>query len=71
MQNDKTIWVSDQGDVVCCNHAGHYLKSAITKRPKAISHKTPLDSWSKYSLDFPGALPCMVCVDWSTIEIPA
>lgn len=63
--NDTRLWVSDSGDVICDNHAGAYLKSAITAKPKAIQHRTPLDTWSAYYLNMKGALPCMVCVDWA------
>lgn len=63
------LWVSDNGDVTCDDHAGAYLRSAIKAKPKAINHDTPLGTWDQYSMHLLGALPCSVCVDWMTLEI--
>jgi hypothetical protein len=54
-------WVGTRGDVICDEHAGVYLKSAIENDPTARQHITPLDWWIIYSSnDF----PCEVCVPW-------
>ena len=65
----RRLWVSDDGSVICDGHAGVYLRSAIEANPVAISHRTPLGTWDAFSMDLLGALPCEVCVDWSTLEI--
>lgn len=36
------LWANDNGAIVCEEHAGAYLRSAIEARPKARTHKTPL-----------------------------
>jgi hypothetical protein len=28
-----------------------------------------LDTWTAYSLNRPGGLPCEVCVDWSSLVL--
>jgi hypothetical protein len=58
----KPLWVSDNGDVICAEHAGNYLRSAIKADPKALSHSTPLDNWSLYYEHLLGGLPCEICV---------
>ena len=65
----KALWVSDNGDVLCTEHAGHYLSSAIKARPKARKHRTPLDEWNLYYEELLGGLPCSSCVDWKTLDL--
>ncbi|CAB4178020.1 hypothetical protein UFOVP1462_24 [uncultured Caudovirales phage] len=65
----RRLWVSDNGDVTCEEHAGMYLHCAIEAKPKAKSHRTPLGTWDAFSMRDLGALPCSVCVDWMTLEI--
>lgn len=69
IEENKRLWVSDNGDVVCDEHAGHYLQAAIKAKPKAWSHRTPLDNWTMYYERLLGGLPCETCVDWSTLEL--
>jgi hypothetical protein len=68
----KRLWVSDNGDVVCENHAGTYLKCAIEAKPKAIEHSTPLDNWGLYFTHLIGGanLVCEVCVPWDSPDHP-
>lgn len=41
-----TLWANEtNGTVSCHDHAGAYLESAITARPKAKTHSTPLGVW--------------------------
>ena len=63
------LWVSDNGDVTCANHAGVYLSAAIQAKPKAKSHLTPLGSWHSYASIDLGGLPCSTCVDWMTLDL--
>jgi len=65
----QQLWVSDNGSVTCAKHAGTYLQLAIQHRPNAITHKTPLDTWSLYAEHLLGGLPCETCVDWSTLDL--
>jgi hypothetical protein len=67
--DDRRLWVSDNGDVTCDEHAGAYLKSAVTQKPKAISHRTPLGTWDAFTINLLGGLPCSVCVDWTKLEL--
>ena len=69
IQENQKLWVSDNGNVTCLKHAGAYLKSAIQAKPKAITHRTPLDTWSLYAEHLLKGLPCESCVDWSTLEL--
>jgi hypothetical protein len=68
----ERLWVSDNGDVVCENHAGTYLKSAIKANPNEFEHSTPLDNWSAYyaHLSSGGHLVCEVCVPWDSPDHP-
>ena len=68
-KSNERLWVSDNGDVLCDNHAGTYLRASIQAKPKAKMHHTPLDTWTAYSLNRPGGLPCEVCVDWSSLVL--
>lgn len=68
-KSNERLWVSDNGNVLCDNHAGTYLRTAIQAKPKAKTHRTPLDIWTSYSLNRIGGLPCEVCVDWSSLVI--
>jgi len=72
MTNNNKLWISDNGDVTCENHAGAYLKSAIETKPKAISHITPLDNWSLYYTHLIGGenLVCETCTPWHSPEHP-
>ena len=41
------LWCNDNGAICCTEHAGSYLRSAITARPKARTHRTPLGTWEQ------------------------
>lgn len=43
----KRYWMDDNGQTVCDEHAGSYLRSAIEARPKARTHHTPLGMWEQ------------------------
>lgn len=68
----KCLWVSDNGDVVCEEHAGMYLRSAIQAKPKATKHDTPLNNWSLYFTNLLGGenLVCETCVPWDSPNHP-
>jgi hypothetical protein len=68
----KRFWISDNGDVLCEEHTGAYLRSAIEAKPKAWSHVTPLDNWSLYFSDLIGGenLVCETCVPWNSPDHP-
>jgi len=59
----ERFWISDEGEVTCEKHGGMYLMSAIKAKPKAITHKTPLDTWSLYFTHLLGGenLQCESC----------
>jgi hypothetical protein len=61
--SDQRFWVSDNGEVTCEKHGGMYLISAINAKPKAVTHKTPLGSWSLYFTHLTGGenLECESC----------
>jgi hypothetical protein len=68
----ERLWVSDDGDVTCENHAGMYLRCAIEAKPNAKKHNTPLDRWSLYFTHLLGGenLVCETCVPWDSPEHP-
>jgi len=68
----ERLWVSDNGDVTCENHAGMYLKCAIEAKPKAVKHNTPLDRWALYFTHLLGGenLVCETCVPWNSPDHP-
>lgn len=39
------FWANDNGAICCQDHAGHYLSSAISARPRAKTHRTPLGTY--------------------------
>ena len=67
--DSSILWVSDNGDVCCANHAGIYLYHAIQAKPRAKSHRTPLGTWDAYASNLLGGLPCSSCVDWMTLDL--
>jgi hypothetical protein len=64
---NQRLWISDNGDAVCEEHAGMYLRSSIQRKPKAIKHRTPLDNWSLY---FGNLLVCETCIPWNSPNHP-
>ena len=42
-----TLWSNDNGQISCAEHGGSYLRCAITARPKARTHRTPLGTWER------------------------
>jgi hypothetical protein len=68
----QRLWVSDNGDAVCEEHAGMYLRSSIQRKPKAIKHRTPLGNWSLYFTHLIGGgnLVCETCIPWNSPEHP-
>jgi len=67
--DSSILWVSDNGDVTCAEHAGMYLRSSIEAKPKAQSHRTPLGTWDAYASNLLGGLPCSTCIDWMTLDL--
>lgn len=65
---NQKLWVSDNGDVTCVNHAGVYLSSAIKNYPKAKSYRTPIGTFTAHTIEEIG-LPCSSCVDWMTLDL--
>jgi hypothetical protein len=41
------LWVHDGGELACGQHGGAYLATAITLRPDATEHSTPLGTWER------------------------
>jgi hypothetical protein len=68
----QRLWVSDNGDVLCEEHIGTYLKASIEANGQAIQHKTPLDTWCAYYTNFLGGkdLVCEVCTPWDSPNHP-
>lgn len=64
----QRLWVSDNGDVTCDQHSGHYMTCAIEAKPKSKMHRTPIGTFIAYTIEEIG-LPCSGCVDWSTLEL--
>lgn len=44
---EPALWISNGGRVACAQHGGGYLEAAIRARPKARTHVTPLDHWTR------------------------
>jgi hypothetical protein len=49
---NRTLWMDDNGRIICGRHAGSYLSSAIDARPRASSHRTPLGTWDRLDAMF-------------------
>ena len=45
----QTYWEREDQMVVCIDHAGAYLTSAIASNPKADQHDTPLGEYYRLS----------------------
>lgn len=52
-----TLFINENGRIVCLQHGGEYLKSAVKNAPAALEYSTPLDHW----LRIPG--PATDCED--------
>lgn len=63
------LWTDDGGQILCADHAGGYLTSAIAARPRARQHRTPLGTWDRVTAVEIAADPtlwiCETCVPWS------
>jgi hypothetical protein len=44
---ELAYFVSNGGELTCSEHGGMYLRSELTRRPKAKVIKTPLDVWER------------------------
>ena len=68
----QRLWVSDNGDVLCEEHTGTYLKASIEANGQAIQHKTSLDTWCAYYTSLLGGkdLVCEVCTPWNSPNHP-
>jgi len=69
---NQRLWVSDNGDVTCEEHAGVYLRSSIQAKSKAVKHRTPLGNWSLYFTHLLGGenLVCETCTPWNSPNHP-
>lgn len=45
----NTVWVDDNGQILCTDHAGSYLRCGIQAAPRAWEHHTPLGTWTRLS----------------------
>lgn len=46
------IWINENsGEIRCEKHSGTYLRSAITNKPQANRHVTPLGTWVRATAD--------------------
>jgi hypothetical protein len=68
----QRLWVEDNGTVLCDEHGGTYLTSAIQQKPKAIKHRTPLGTWRAYYTHLLGGadLVCEICTPWDSPNHP-
>jgi hypothetical protein len=66
------LWVSDNGDIICADHAGTCLRVAIEADASAIQHSTPLDNWALYATNLIGGenLVCEICTPWDSPNHP-
>lgn len=49
MNTYTTYWSNPNGAIICSNHAGNYLRSAIQAHPKRMEHDTPLGTYELIS----------------------
>ena len=47
MNTDKTYFSDTNGQLLCNNHAGGYLRFELDQRPKAKRIKTPITTWTR------------------------
>jgi hypothetical protein len=47
----SAMYLNDNGRCTCADHAGEYLRKSITEKPDAQYHKTPLETWERFSAD--------------------
>ena len=45
-----TVWINENGRVICLSHGGHYLQSAV-KNGAGLEVSTPLDHWIRFTSD--------------------
>lgn len=45
-----TVWVNENGRVICLRHGGSYLQSAVKNR-SGSEVSTPLDHWIRFTAD--------------------
>ena len=66
------LWIDDNGTVVCEEHAGVYLKSAIKANNDEMQHETPLGTWCAYYIHLLRGenLVCEVCTPWTSPNHP-
>ncbi|WP_193072806.1 hypothetical protein [Brevibacterium sp. FME37] len=64
---EKSVWINEGGRVVCRNHGGDYLRSAIAHGdgPHIL---TPLDDWLYHSPEIV-TLHNLTCEDCQRIEV--
>jgi len=49
---NRTMWIDDNGRILCAQHAGSYLRTAIDARPRARTHRTPIGTWDRMDAMF-------------------
>lgn len=59
----KTLYINQNGRVVCLKHGGGYLNSAIENRPNAMNIDTPLDNWERLDDEVLAEVPDVDCED--------
>ena len=47
MDTDKTYFGDTNGQLLCNDHAGGYLRFELDQRPKAKRIKTPITTWTR------------------------
>lgn len=40
-----TLFINENGRIVCLKHGGSYLQSAVKNAPAELEYSTPLDHW--------------------------
>lgn len=59
------LFINDNGQATCADHAGAYLSASIAKDPNAQFHPTPLGTWERFTADdirlFGADIDCDCC----------
>lgn len=60
--NKTRLWVGINGEFVCTEHGGHYLRTAVRNAPDNARHVTPLDDWIEVTERYEAQVfGCEVC----------
>lgn len=51
LDNTSDLWIEANGRVVCPDHAGHYLRTALEVLPHSLHIFTPLGVWMRVTTE--------------------